>query len=307
MKKLKLLGTVVILLFLASCGGGGGGGGGGGNGDTTPPTVLSTSPADGTTGVDVSKSVTATFSEAMDDSTITTSSFTLTLSSNSPVSGTVTYDSGTNTATFTPSTDLDYETTYTATITTGVTDLAGNSTASNYIWSFTTTESTVQLPETGQTKSYDANTPQKDDGALQAGVSWPSQRFADNGDGTVTDRLTGLMWLKNANCFDLKDWSTALSDAKTLANGTCGLIDGSNAGDWRLPNVNELESLVNAGKSDSAKWLNSQGFTNVQDGYWSSTTDASSTTFGWFVIMDGSVDVGDKAYLGYVWPVRSGQ
>jgi hypothetical protein len=66
---------------------------------------------------------------------------------------------------------------------------------------------TVALPETGQTTCYDtegdvipcAGTGQ--DGDIQAGVAWPDPRFRDNGDGTVTDNLTGLMWLKDARLF----------------------------------------------------------------------------------------------------------
>jgi len=102
-------------------------------GDVTAPTVTSTSPTNGATGVAVDTVVTATFSEAMDSSTITTSSFTL-----DGVSGTVSYNSGTYTATFDPSADLAYDTTYTATLSTAITDVAGNPLASPYTWSFTT-------------------------------------------------------------------------------------------------------------------------------------------------------------------------
>lgn len=102
--------------------------------DTTPPTVTAVSPGIGATDVPVTSTLTATFSDAMDASTINTSTFTL--SGSSPVSGTVTY-AGT-TATLTPSSNLAYNTTYTATITTGVKDLAGNAMAANYTWSFTT-------------------------------------------------------------------------------------------------------------------------------------------------------------------------
>src|SRR5215831_10404550 len=52
------------------------------------------------------------------------------------------------------------------------------------------------VPRTGQTTSYAAG----DDGALQKGVAWPTPRFTDNNNGTITDNLTGLIWLKNANC-----------------------------------------------------------------------------------------------------------
>jgi hypothetical protein len=96
------------------------------------------------------------------------------------------------------------------------------------------------VPQTGQTTSYAA----RDDGAIRAGVVLPSPRFTDNGDGTVRDNATGLIWLKNANCFGLRTWAQASMLANNLANGQCGLTDGSSAGDWRLPNIRELLSLV---------------------------------------------------------------
>ena len=80
--------------------------------DTTTPTVSSTSPASSATGVGVSSAISATFSEDMDSSTITTSTFTLSSSSGSSVSGTVSYSN--KVATFTPSSNLSYSTTYTA-------------------------------------------------------------------------------------------------------------------------------------------------------------------------------------------------
>ena len=104
--------------------------------DTTAPTVSSTSPASGATGIAINTSITATFSETIDTSTITTATFTV-----GGATGTVTY-SGT-TATFTPSSNLSYSTTYTATLTTGVKDSAGNAMAANYTWSFTTGSATV--------------------------------------------------------------------------------------------------------------------------------------------------------------------
>jgi hypothetical protein len=79
------------------------------------------------------------------------------------------------------------------------------------------------------------------------GVRWPDPRFTDNGDGTVTDHLTELIWLKNADCFgdDLQlTWGRALRGANDLADGDCGLSDGSVPGDWRLPNLREFLSLI---------------------------------------------------------------
>ena len=104
--------------------------------DTTPPTVSSTSPAGSSTGVGVSSAISATFSEDINSSTITTSTFTLSSSSGSSVSGTVSYSN--KVATFTPSSNLSYSTTYTATIFTGVKDISGNAMSSNYTLSFTT-------------------------------------------------------------------------------------------------------------------------------------------------------------------------
>ena len=59
------------------------------------------------------------------------------------------------------------------------------------------TRERAPVPKSGQTSSNATG----DDGDLQRGVAWPDPRFTDNGDGTVTDNLTGLIWLKNANCF----------------------------------------------------------------------------------------------------------
>ncbi|MBA7669352.1 hypothetical protein ES703_77482 [subsurface metagenome] len=101
--------------------------------DTTAPTISSTSPVADATNVAVDTTVSVTFNEAMESSTITTSSFTL-----DSVSGSVSYDSGTYTATFTPSANLAYNTTYTATLSTAITDAAGNPLAAEYSWSFTT-------------------------------------------------------------------------------------------------------------------------------------------------------------------------
>jgi len=106
--------------------------------DTTPPTVTSVSPEADATHVAVDTTVSVTFSDIMDASTITTSSFTL-VTDSTPVSGSVSYNSSTYTAALIPHTNLGYSTTYTATLSTAITDAAGNPLASVYSWSFTTT------------------------------------------------------------------------------------------------------------------------------------------------------------------------
>lgn len=107
--------------------------------DVTAPTVTAKTPASGATGVAVNTSVTATFSEAISGATLTTSSFTL--SNGTSVSGSVAYNATTMTATFTPLANLVSNTTYTATVTTAVQDLAGNPLANNQTWNFTTAAS----------------------------------------------------------------------------------------------------------------------------------------------------------------------
>lgn len=103
--------------------------------DIVRPTVVSTDPVNTATGVALNKRVTATFSEVMDPLSINTQTFTL-RNGTITVIGTVTYNG--LIATFTPQTNLAASTLYTATITTGAKDLAGNTIATNYIWSFTT-------------------------------------------------------------------------------------------------------------------------------------------------------------------------
>lgn len=116
--------------------------------DTIAPSVVSTLPANGASNIVVDTTVTVTFSEAMKASTITTGSFTLVADSTS-VSGSVSYNSGTYTATFTPSADLPEDTTCTATLSTAITDAAGNPLASAYSWSFATIGTVVPGDATG--------------------------------------------------------------------------------------------------------------------------------------------------------------
>ena len=178
------------------------------------------------------------------------------------------------------------------------------------------------IPQTGQTLSY----AEGDDGDLQAGVTWPVPRFTDNHNGTVMDNLTGLIWLKDASCAELgpngdgtAHWESALEAATALASGRCGLTDGSVAGDWRLPNINELHSLVdflfiNPALSNAAgtgHWTEGDAFSGVQGGqtfYWSSTTTAANLPRdAWVVPLSVGINQsGEKDSPHYVWPVRGG-
>lgn len=130
--------TLLLAVFMAGCSNSNGGGGSPAP-DTTAPTVSSTNPGDTTTGVATNGKLAVTFSEAIDPATCTATTFTLThlvSATVTPVLGTVTCVG--RTATFHPTSILAASTLYTATITTGIKDLAGNALAANMPWSFTT-------------------------------------------------------------------------------------------------------------------------------------------------------------------------
>ncbi len=140
-------------------------------------------------------------------------------------------------------------------------------------------------------------------------MDWPEPRFTDNGNGTVTDNLTGLIWLKNANCFGIETWTQALADVNGfLMSGQCGLSDGSVLTDWRLPNRKELSSLVDFGESSPVLPLG-HPFTSVQSSnYWSSSSFVVDPDVAYVVNMgEGSMLGFGKTGVLSVWPVRGGQ
>ena len=171
------------------------------------------------------------------------------------------------------------------------------------------------VQRTGQTMSFHWG----DDADLLKGVEWPSPRFTDNLDGIVTDNLTGLIWLKNANCFGLKDWEEAVIVAWELSSENCGLTDGSSPGDWRLPNLFELESLRDmqywepalSNSAGTGQWTHGDPFTNLLTSgfYWSSTSYAYNNNINaWDMFMgNGGVNGVDKDNTRYIWPVRGGR
>jgi hypothetical protein len=121
--------------------------------DIVRPTVISTDPLNAATNVLLDKKVSANFSEAMDPLSISTATFTL-MNGAAVVAGIVSY-SGIK-ATFSPVANLNPNTTYTATITTGAKDLAGNTLATNYVWSFTTQSAVIAAPSLGSASIYGA-------------------------------------------------------------------------------------------------------------------------------------------------------
>jgi hypothetical protein len=170
------------------------------------------------------------------------------------------------------------------------------------------------VEKTGQTKCYSDQEPWEEinctgtgrDGDLQMGLAWPDPRFTDNLDGTVTDHLTGLIWLKDGNCFGERTWVEALSDCNGLATGSCGLSDGSSAGDWRLPNVKEMHSLIDY-ETDRPTLPAGHPFINASAIFWSSTNVARYEDRSWIVsLISGSVGYNPKTDLYYVLPVKGG-
>ncbi len=122
--------------------------------DLTPPTVLSQSPADGSSGVPTGTSLTATFSEAVLATSVGNTTFELRDNNNALVAASVSYDALARTAMLTPANALDYSTVYTARLKGGgvdprIKDLAGNALAADVIWSFTTTAPPPPPPTDG--------------------------------------------------------------------------------------------------------------------------------------------------------------
>lgn len=149
------------------------------------------------------------------------------------------------------------------------------------------------------------------------GTLSPGGRWCDNGNGTVTDMTTGLIWLKKANCGGRKSWNDAVSFASWLHDGwtgdgnegDCGLSDGSGGpegyGTWRLPTLSELYRLTHG--SEAILSYKPGLFSDVQPaGYWSSTTDVNAADVAKRVCLNtGGVTGYQKTITRYVWPVRS--
>jgi Domain of unknown function (DUF1929)/Bacterial Ig-like domain/Glyoxal oxidase N-terminus len=117
--------------------------------DTTPPTVTTVTPAGGATNVAPTTTATATFSEALNAATITTATVRLQGPGTTAVPAAVAYNAATRVATLTPSATLTTGTLYTATVTGGaggVTDVAGNPLAGNFVWTFTTVPADTTPP-----------------------------------------------------------------------------------------------------------------------------------------------------------------
>jgi hypothetical protein len=165
----------------------------------------------------------------------------------------------------------------------------------------------IRLPRTGQAKSYYPG----DDGESRLGAEWPDPRYVDHGDGTVTDSLTGLMWLKDAD--PLRGSTTWLGAFEFVASlnegeGTRGYKD------WRLPNAREFQSLCDASApfdqlSPGNPFLNVK-YPGKARYYWLSTTPARFPGRGGVGELFGGIGHIPKEEPSSegctVWPVRGG-
>jgi hypothetical protein len=174
---------------------------------------------------------------------------------------------------------------------------------------------------TGQTTCYDtggASIPCAGSGQDGELVNGATRSFTDNGNGTFTDDTTGLMWEKLSDDGSIHDWDTLYSWDEAFAVKIAGLNSANFAGhnDWRLPNVNELHTLVNYGAiyppaysvadTACAPACTVTGCSCTQsDAYWTSTTSLRTPSYAWFVsFVAGNVDAGNKSLNAYVRAVR---
>ncbi|MFV1984028.1 MAG: DUF1566 domain-containing protein [Thiohalomonadales bacterium] len=159
------------------------------------------------------------------------------------------------------------------------------------------------IPVTGQQQCYDEKgavipcTGTGQDAELCYGHHWPTPRF-DVTQEVVTDRLTRLCWFRIADLNGAIEWEEALTAINRLNNKT------DNTSNWRLPNINELESLVDCANHSPAL-PTGHPFISLQDVYWSSTTSLYEPDWAWALYLDkGAVGVGQKSHAKFhVWVV----
>lgn len=132
--------------------------------------------------------------------------------------------------------------------------------------------------------------------ALFMVCSLASAELVDNNDGSVTDTATGLMW-QQAEAGDMT-WEAALAYCETLQLASHD--------DWRLPNRNELQSIVDYETHSPS--IDTEFFPEAVSAYWSSTTSAYVTDYAWYVDFSlGRVYNNLKSNNMYVRAVRGGQ
>jgi len=170
------------------------------------------------------------------------------------------------------------------------------------------------LPQTGQIISYDTVGNEIDfhnsgqDGEYQRGRPWPLERFVDNGDGTITDKLSSLIWLKDGSCLEKSSWHSAASVIadfnRNPAAFKCASYDAAYR-DWSLPLLDQLATLINGDESVTANYLNLAGFSSVQPGrYWTGSRYLNSFNAWTVALSDGALSFGGKMESHFLLAVR---
>ncbi len=205
-----------VCVALVACGGGGGGGGGGGSNppaDTTAPRVTSVTPVDGRSGLDPVQTVEASFDQALNCSSVTSASVTLS-EGGAPIAGTVSCNG--DTIRFTPAAELPTRATLRVTIGTTVTDAAGKALASTYRWSFATRPATLRFGtsaiDTGNAVAVDA-----DGSTFVVGSTFGSPDGSTNAGGSDAlvakyDASGRLLWTRLIGLDDLDQAQAVASD-----------------------------------------------------------------------------------------------
>jgi hypothetical protein len=169
---------------------------------------------------------------------------------------------------------------------------------------------TEQMQCWNSTGALIACTGTRQDGEVQAGLP---HGYTDNGDGTITDQRTGLVWEKLSSDGSIHDQDQSYVWDDAFAVKLAGLNAMAFAGhsNWRLPNVNELQSIVSYGATDPSVLpaFNTSCISGctvltcscTSGPYWSSTTYEADHTFAWIVsFFDGLVGASDKSSNGFV-------
>ncbi|MBF0564205.1 MAG: DUF1566 domain-containing protein [Nitrospirae bacterium] len=204
-----------------------------------------------------------------------------------------------------------------------------------YVWPVSggqpaTAYNNAEVFQTGQTSCWDSSgtltgatqaacSATGEDAGWLAGVVWPEPRFKNNGK-TVTDGLTGLIWMQDASTLVSACNTGSVATECDFINNYCtwqGALDYVKClnvnnylsyGGWRLPNAIELKSLIDYQQSDPALPPGNP-FINVRsDIYWTSSTYAFYPSDAWFVFLyDGGLGSCSTTNLNYVWPVLGGR
>jgi len=244
----KTLFLVSTFSIISSCGGGGGGSDSSSSNTGVDATISSTTPADGETNVSPETIILAQFSEDMLGSSIDTSSFGV--SGSSTVSGAVSFDGGSNEATFMPDNHLSLLTNYEARLETTITNLSGDALAAPYSWHFTTADGSWGTPELIETNNQ---------GAVEA----PQISVNAAGDGIA-------VW-QQSDGMRVNIWSNRY-DATTDSWGSAELIETGNTGDADAPQI-----AIDTAGNGIAVW---HQLDNMRINIWSNRYDATTDSWG---------------------------